>query len=90
MSRSYDTHEFYCIKCGQKNISLQRKVNHKHAKHHMKKLWCWHCKEEMNCVECKNDEEVKEFKNNFLAGKYLKEVERSKRITKREQLIWAQ
>lgn len=56
----------------------------------MKKLWCWHCKEEMNCVECKNDEEVKEFKNNFLAGKYLKEVERSTRVTQREQLMWAQ
>lgn len=89
MRNTYDVHEFYCMKCGQKNMSLQRKVNHKHAKHHRKKLWCWHCKQEVNCIECKNDQEVQEFLENFKAGKYQEELENSIKVIEQEKRIWA-
>ena len=64
----YEEHTFWCIKCGKQNFPLQRKVNHRHGKHHRKKLWCINCKQEINCVECRNDDEVAEFKEKFAAG----------------------
>ena len=86
MRNIYDQHDFYCMNCGEKVFTIPRKVNHKHAKHHRKKLWCWHCKQEVNCIECKNDQEVKEFKDNFLAGKYQKELEESINYIQKEQM----
>lgn len=73
----YDRHDFYCIKCGNKGIPVQRRINHKHGKHHRKKLWCPYCKLFINHVECRNDEEIEEFKNNWEAGLYDEEVKES-------------
>lgn len=77
MKNGKEMHDFYCIKCGNKNFALSRSTGHKYSKHHMKKLWCWHCKEEINCVECSNDEEVEEFKRKFEAGEFQKDLEES-------------
>lgn len=88
MRNTYDIHEFYCMKCGQKNMSLQRKVNHKHAKHHRKKLWCWHCKCTINCIECKNDQEVAEFKSNWQNGYYEEELKNSLIECEREDKLF--
>ena len=85
----YELHTFYCIQCGQKTFDLQRKVNHRHAKHHLKKLWCPHCKATINCVECRNDEEVYEFKEKWLAGEYQSEIIKSLEEGQKEILAWS-
>ena len=72
-----ETHDFYCSKCGEKIYSLPRKTSHKYQKHHMKKLWCWKCHQELNCIECRTDEEVKEFKAKWKNGDYQEEVQKS-------------
>lgn len=70
-------HDFYCIRCGNKGISLMRKQGYKHSKMHRKKLYCPFCKEEVNHVECKNMEDVEEFRLNFEKGVYKNEAEES-------------
>lgn len=74
---SYAEHSFYCIKCGNKGIPLMRKQGFQHGKMHRKKLYCLHCKEEVNHIECKNLEEVEIFKTNFKNGVYVNEAEES-------------
>lgn len=71
MGRNLETHDFYCICCGKKGIPVMRKVGHQHSKHHMKKLFCITCQKEVNHVECKNYEDVIEFKENFENGVYV-------------------
>ena len=44
--------EFYCVKCGNKGIPIQRKPWKKREAGHLKKLYCLHCKEEVNHAEC--------------------------------------
>ena len=85
----YEQHTFWCIKCGNRGLDIQRKVNHKHSKHHRKKLWCPWCKMEINHIECRNDEEVKEFKENWQAGLYQKELKESLEEMTRQNQIWS-
>lgn len=54
-----------------------RKQGHKHINFHRKKLYCPYCKMEINHIECKTQEDVDEFKENFLNGEYKDEVEES-------------
>ena len=84
-----EIHVFYCMKCGSKNLSLSRPTSHQYRKHHRKKLWCWKCKEEVNCVECRTDSEVAEFKEKFEAGEYQKELEESLQYIKNENKVWS-
>ena len=74
---NYAEHSFYCIKCGNKGIPLMRKQGFQHGKMHRKKLYCIHCKQEINHVECKTYEEVEEFRINFENGVYKDEAEES-------------
>ena len=75
--KSFTGHDFYCIKCGNKGIPLMRKNCLKHKGFHRKKLYCIHCKEEINHVECKTQEEVDKFKTDFENGVYTNEAEES-------------
>lgn len=68
---------FMCIKCGQAAMSLPRQVSHQYKGGHRKRLYCPYCKTEINCVECKNDEEIFEFKEDFENGYYAAEAEDS-------------
>ncbi len=77
MSKNYRTHRFFCIQCGQEGVPLARKQGHKHGKFHRKKLYCFHCKMEMNHVECKSDDEVYEFKMDYEEGVFTDEVKDS-------------
>lgn len=70
-------HDFYCIKCGQKTLSLPRKKGHKHERFHRKKLYCPFCRLDINQVECQNDEDAFDFKEDFLNGVYINEAEDS-------------
>lgn len=73
----FNEHDFYCIKCGHKGIPLSRKQGHQHGRFHRKKLFCLYCQQEVNHIECKNDEDVAEFKRNFENGVYKDEAEES-------------
>lgn len=77
MSKNYQTHRFFCLHCGQEGVPLARKQGHKHGKFHRKKLYCYHCKMDVNHIECKSDEETYEFKINFENGEYVDEAEES-------------
>lgn len=67
-------HSFWCIKCGQRGIPLFRSEGSRKEKFHEKKLYCLHCKEEMNHVECCTAAEIEEFNTAFKNGAYLQEV----------------
>ena len=71
---NYAEHSFYCINCGNKGIPLMRKQGFKHSGMHRKKLYCVHCKQEVNHVECKTFDEVEEFRINFENGGYKDEA----------------
>lgn len=73
-SNATDFHDFYCINCGNKSMTLPRLRSHQHAKLHLKKLWCIHCKQEFNHVEVKNEQDYLIFKENFEAGVYKDEL----------------
>ena len=77
MSKNYQTHRFFCLYCGKEGVPLARKQGYKHGKFHRKKLYCYHCKMDVNHIECKSDEEAYEFKINFENGEYIDEVEES-------------
>ena len=75
--RGYAEHSFYCICCGNRGIPLSRPQGFKHEKMHRKKLYCIHCKQEVNHIECKTFDEVEEFHYNFENGVYKNEAEES-------------
>lgn len=64
------THDFYCTCCGNKGIPIFRRSSKQREKLHKKKLYCIHCQKEVNHIECRNIQEVEEFKRNFAEGKY--------------------
>ena len=71
---NYTEHSFYCINCGRRGIPVQRRDSHNHSKHHRKKLWCIYCGREFNHIECRTDEEVREFREQFEAGVFKEEA----------------
>ncbi len=75
--RNYEEHSFFCLKCGNKGIPVQRKRGFQHADNHRKKLYCIHCKEEVNHIECKTFEDIINFKEDFQNGVYFNEAEES-------------
>lgn len=70
-------HDFYCIKCGNKGISIMRKQGHQREKFHRKKLYCPFCKNTINHIECKTMEDIEIFKQNFKEGLYINEAQES-------------
>lgn len=70
MSVYSNERKFFCINCGNQGIPIMRKSNHYYGKGHLKKLYCLTCKCEVNHLECRNNEEVEEFKINFSEGKF--------------------
>ena len=70
-------HSFYCIKCGNRGIPLMRNRGFRHEKFHRKKLYCITCQQEINHVECKDEEEINQFLEDFDNGKFKEEAEMS-------------
>ena len=70
-------HQFYCIKCGKRGIPLARKRGAQREKYHRKKLFCLNCQQEVNHVECRNQEEIDQFKIWFEEGMFKDEAEES-------------
>lgn len=83
----YEEHRFFCLACGNEGIPMWRRKGHLHSKGHRKKLYCPHCKREVNHVECFGDEEVENFKINFENGVYKDEAEESL-IACRPTSVW--
>lgn len=73
----YELHDFYCLQCGQRGIPLRRKSGFQHGKFHRKKLYCPHCKCEINHIEITNTIEKEEFEQNFQQGVYVDEATQS-------------
>ena len=83
----FETHNFYCINCGNQTLPVVRREGRMKGKFHRKKLYCYHCKQEINCVECRNELEVYDFKKAFEAGEFKKEAEESLQHIKEELFI---
>jgi phage terminase large subunit GpA-like protein len=75
--RGMETHRFFCPRCGEEGIPLARPNGKKREKHHLKMLYCYHCKMTLNHIECRNDQEVKEFLEKFKTGELAKIVDES-------------
>ena len=73
----YETHDFYCLGCGKKGIPISRKNGKQHGAFHRKKLWCPHCRTEINHMEIRNYEEKEIFMEAFKNGDYRKEAAES-------------
>ncbi len=58
-------------------MELPRQRSHQHSKHHRKRLWCPYCKIEINHIECKNEDDIYEFKMKYLDGDYIEEAQES-------------
>ena len=82
----YTQHSFYCTQCGNEGIPIMRKEGHQHGRFHRKKLYCLHCKKEINHIECKTYADVIEFKENFKRGVYKNEAEASVCFVRSERI----
>lgn len=82
---SYETHQFYCINCGKAGIPIPRMSARYRAKGHRKLLYCPWCKQEINHIECCNEQEVNKFLKDFQEGKYLEEAKESISFSKGDQ-----
>lgn len=59
-----ETHDFYCVMCGNKALPCFR-TGKQREKGHLKKLWCPICKKEVNCAEISNNYPVEVFRYEF-------------------------
>ena len=69
--------EFWCISCGRKGIPIMRESSRIREQGHRKALYCITCRTTVNHVETRNEEEARQFREDFEAGKYAAEAERS-------------
>lgn len=72
-----EKHRFFCVNCGQEGMPVYRSLAKQRGKMHRKKLYCIYCGQEVNMVECYNDEDVEKFKRNFESGVYEDEAKES-------------
>lgn len=47
--------DFYCTQCGGKTINVWRRRGQEREAGHLKKLYCFKCNKEQNCVEIKQN-----------------------------------
>ena len=77
MARHYnmcDPSYFYCTKCGNKNLlTVARKQGQSREPGHLKKLFCFNCKEEVNHAEVRpfiTTYTEEDFKEEFELGRF--------------------
>lgn len=78
-------HSFYCIQCGKKGIPLARKNSLQHERFHRKKLYCPWCKMTVNHIECRSQEDVYIFQQEFEEGIYKDELKESLNFVQKEE-----
>lgn len=74
-SNRFEMHSFYCLTCGNKTFDLPRQYSHMYGKGHIKDLYCPTCRTTRKTLECRNETEVFEFKEDFLNGVYEDSVD---------------
>lgn len=84
----YISSKFFCINCGKESIPLARKENQLHSKFHRKVLYCPWCKNTVNHIEVRNDEEAEEFRQSFEEGTFAEEAKESIEYTKNERKLY--
>ena len=70
---SIEIHDFYCLNCGKRSMSLPRKVCHQHEQFHRKNLYCPNCKVTSNNIEVKNEIEKALFLKQYKEGVFDEE-----------------
>ena len=65
-----ESHDFFCTCCGNKGIGIWRNTAAQRGRGHLKKLYCIHCKREVNHYECYNEADVEKFKRKFENGDF--------------------
>ena len=81
--RSYVRSDFYCPNCG-KSVSIQRRKGYQRASGHRKKMYCPWCRNTLNMIECKTQDDIEEFKERFFAGEFAEEVKASIEFCEKE------
>lgn len=71
---SYEQSDFYCLNCGKKGIPCLRPQARRRGQFHRKKLYCPHCGNTVNHVECRTDEDAYVFKIAFENGEFREEA----------------
>ena len=82
--RNYHQHDFYCLNCGKRNITIMRPRNCLREVNHRKVLYCCNCKTTVNHMECRDDEEAYDFKLAFEQGDFIEEAKASIAYVKEE------
>ena len=77
-------HDFYCMNCGHKSISLARKRGKLHSKFHRKKMYCPYCGNVVNHIEVRNELEEYEIKEMIENGDYVEEAQESMEFIEQE------
>lgn len=75
--KNYRTHDFYCLNCGNRNISVMRSRGRLREKGHLKALYCPYCKKSVNHFECFDDEDAWLFKQRFENGEFKEKAKES-------------
>lgn len=73
--RTLEMHTFYCINCGKPGIPIWRKKAHIKEPYHRKILYCTNCRQKLNHIEIRTEEEAEQFKADFASGNYKEEAE---------------
>lgn len=74
--RETTTSDFYCVRCGNKGIPIARKVGSQREAGHLKKLYCPHCKEEVNHAEVRpfGNYNYEDFLMEFELGRFVDDL----------------
>lgn len=84
----YESHDFYCMNCGNKTFPIMRKEGHKHSRGHKKALYCPYCRVEVNCIEVTCLEDKEWFLEEFAAGHFKEEAANSIEYIKENAKGW--
>ena len=72
---------FFCTQCGNEGIPIMRKKGQMREPGHLKKLYCMHCKKEVNHVEIREigGYTEEDFRREFELGRFKNDGQRVKR-----------
>lgn len=71
--RDFLISDMYCCKCGNRGLSIPRKNGRYREAGHLKKIFCYHCGEEVNHAEIRpiGDYNLADFKLEFDMGRFV-------------------
>lgn len=69
--KGYQMSRFFCTECGKEGLPVFRNNGQKRKGGHLKKLYCPHCRKELNFVEIKDSYTIDDFKEEFKLGRFV-------------------